>query len=259
MDKAKIKWATNKHTAQIYSSGVELALCSDDNEQIGTFVYCKDFFQDAFVAHIHNMTCGIYGYTYDPKTMPPVPQKNLKVLIANAQDVEFSKKIGGVCDLIHQIEDKLGLAKTMIHECESPPDKYSKCGVYLLTADKMWMHAPPLLSQWTLLARNGLMHKVGDSWETTVNNIIAGKVPPAQANDKTYLQFAKPGIDLLLASGIENLFGKDRNANYPKDKAGGVMHHYSGAVSFGSCKAKPHFPNWKYPAQESNPPPVCFA
>ena len=256
--KVKVKWGTNYGTAQIYSSGVELSLCSDDNRQIGTFVYCKDFFQDAIVAYIHQTTCSIYGYKYDPKSMPPIPTKAMKILIANAGDKNITKKIRGVTDLINQVEDKLGVKRTTIAECESPPKKYAN-GIYLMTADKVWMHAPPLLSMWTLLARNGLQHKIGDKWETTVQAIIDGKVSAVQSHDQTYLKYAKPGIDLLLEKGIIDLFGLNTKANYPKNKAGSVMHHYSGAVSFGSCVAKKHFPNWKYPAKASKPPSVCFS
>lgn len=259
MDKIKVEWTTNHGTAQIYSSGVELALCSDDNKQIGTFVLCKDFFQDAIVAYLHNTTCGIYGYTYNPKTMPPIPQKNLKVFIADAKDTELRSKIPAVIDFLNQIEKKLNVQLTIAHECDSPPNKYEKGGIFLLTADKVWMHAPPLLSCWTLLARNGLRHKIGDNWETTIKNIMDGTVKAAQAHDKTYITYGKPGLDLILEKGIEALFGKDMKSNYPVATAGGTMHHYSGIVSYGSCKAKPYFKDWGYPAKETNPPSVCFS
>ena len=121
MDKVKVTWASNHDTAQIYSSGIELALCSDDNRQIGTFVLCKDFFQDAILAYLYNRTCGIYGYSYNPKTMPPVPQKNLKVFIANSKDAELGKKIPNTIDFLNQIEEKMGIQNTIAKECENPP------------------------------------------------------------------------------------------------------------------------------------------
>jgi hypothetical protein len=68
--KVKIQWSDNHDTAQIYGGGIELALCSDDNRQIGTFVLCKDFFQDAISAYIHDEECDVYDYEYDPKTFP---------------------------------------------------------------------------------------------------------------------------------------------------------------------------------------------
>lgn len=256
---AQVKWAANHHTAQIYSSGVEVALCSDDNEQIGPFVFCKDFFQDAIVAFLHKTTCSIYGYSYDPSTMPACPQKELKVLIADSGDAALESKIPGVLDLLNQVEKQLGVTLTTIHKCEKPPEKYAKCGIFLMVADKIWMHAPPLLSMWTLLARNGLMHKPGEKWGDTIQEIIDGKRTAAQKNDKVYLTFGKPGIDLVMAKGITAVFGDDMKNNYPKGQAGHTMHHWSGIVSFGSCKAKKHFPKWEYPATETNPPGVCFS
>ena len=257
--KANIKWVGNHHTSQIYKSGVELALVSDDNEQVGTFVHCKDFFQDAITASLHGSVCSIYGYTYDPKKQPPVPQKNLKVLITDATDEKFSESVANISHFLHQIERKLNLQLTLIEECESPPDKYKKCGVYLLTTDSAWLMAPPLLSCWTLLARTGLRHKVGDDYETTINSIIEKKIKPAQNHDHTYLQYGKPGLDLILKEGIEACFGKEQIANYPKQYAGNTMHHYSGIVSYGSGVAKKFFPNWKFPNEKTSPPSVCFA
>ena len=254
-----IKWVDNYGTSQIYHSGVELALCSDKNEQIGPFVYCKDFFQDAVVVFLHGGTCNVYGYKYDPKKHPPIPKKNLKVLIANAKDTKLSEKVKNIPDFLHQIESKLGVQKTVIEECANPPEKYSKSGIYLMTADPIWMHAPPLLSCWTLLARNGLNHKKGAKWTETVDSIIAGKTPAAQSHDRTYLKHGKPGIELILKKGIKALFGDNQKENYPKSKAGHTMHHYSGIVSYGSCIAKTHFPKWTYPQKGSTPPSICFA
>lgn len=258
MKNIKIKWIENKYTAQIYSSGVELALCSDDNEQIGTFVYCKDFFQDAIVASLKKKSCSIYGYKYDPKTMPPIPKANLNVLLANAKDKSINKKIGSVLDFINQIEKKMGVELTTIQNCIDPPKKYSH--IYLLKADSIWMYAPPLLSMWTLLARNGLVHKKGTSYKTTINGIITGKIKPAQSNDRIYLQYAKPGIDLILKKGkdsIKDLFGKQMKNNY--SCSGHKMHHYSGIVSYGSGKGKTYFKKWTYPEKTSNPPSICFS
>jgi len=254
----KVKWSQNHGTAQIYSSGVELALCSDDNKQVGPLVFCKDFFQDAIVASLHGTVCSIYGYKYD-SSFPPIPKDNLKVLLTNAADPKLKEKIPAVSDFLNQIEAELGVEKTVIEQCEKPPDKYAKCGIYLLIADKKWMHAPPLLSLWTLLARNSLVHKVGNKWRDTLQSIISGKTPASQKHDRTYIEYGKPGLDLVLEKGIEALFGKVMKANYPKEKAGHAMHHYSGIVSYGSCKAKSHFPMWQYPAKASNPPSVCFA
>jgi hypothetical protein len=256
---AKIVWSANHSTQQIYRHGVELALCSDANHQIGTFVFCKDFFQDAILAFLHNVTCDIYGYSYEPRSMPAIPQNNLKVLITNASDPVLAERIGSLEEFLHQIENKLGVACTVVERCEDVPEKYTKCGIYLLTADPIWMHAPPLLSLWTLLARNGLMHTKGDKWEMTIQNIIDGKVKAAQAYDNIYVKFGKPGLDLLLEKGVEALFGKVMKHNYPLEQAGNVMHHYSGCVSWGSGKAKPYFKHWQYPAVETSPPSVCFA
>lgn len=258
MDAVNITWTKNYTPAQIYSAGIEFALCSDDNNQIGPFVLCKDFFQDLILASLHNTICSIYNYQYNPKTMPAPPDKNFKVLLANSRDKEFFYKIPSLLNFINQIEERVKVEKTTISLCQDPPKQYAGCGVYLLTADKQWMHAPPLMSMWTLLVRNGTKHKIGKTWEETIQGIIDGKIPPAQVHDHTFMKFSKPGLDLIIEKGID-LFAKEKQKNYPKDKAGSAMHHYSGIVGYGSGKGKMFFPDWEYPEQSSEPPSVCFS
>lgn len=254
-----IKWSKNTKPGQIYNNGIELALCSDDNEQISTFVFCKDFFQDAILSYIHKQNCAIYGYEYNPEKMPKIPQKNTKILIANAEDKNFSSKIQNIENLLHQFESYLNLEKTYIQKCNNPPEKYAS-GVFLLIGDKKIMNAPPVLSLWTLLARNGVVHNKNNNFMDTIQKIIDEKIKPAQKNDHIYLKWAKPGIEIILQKGIDALFGTDINKNYPKEQTGRSMHHYSGIVAYGSCKSKEYFPDWIYPEESKETPPnICFA
>lgn len=259
MNTTVVTWSDNYGTGQIYSSGLELSLCSDDNKQVGTFVYCKDFFQDAIVASIHKMECDVYGYKYSPGKMPDVPKENLKILMTNSMDPNLEKKMENVVDFINQFEEKLGLNKTVVEKCENPMEKYKKCGIFLLTGDKRWMTAPPALSMWTLLARTGVVHTKGEQSQNTIRKIIEGGLTPAQKNDKVFIEYGKNGMDLIMEKGVEGCFGTDMVANYPKQHAGHTMHHYSGIVSYSSKKAKKYFPNWVYPEKELSPPGVCFS
>ena len=262
MEKIKIKWGQNHSTAQIYDSGPELALCSDDNQQIGTFVFCKDFFQDAILASLHGSNASIYSYTYVSGQSPPIPTKNIKVLLSNAKDKDILTKGEAVLDFIHQFEEaisaKTPIVKSQMWEIEDQNEKY-KFGSFLISGDPIWLLAPPLISGWTLLVRTGLQHTVGVHWEKTVQDIIDKKILPAQKNDHVYLTHGLPGLKFIIEQGIEACFGKDQKSNYPKEKAGNSMHHYSGIVSYGSKKSQAHFPNWKYPEVSSEPPRICFA
>lgn len=254
----KIKWFPQHPTAQIYSSGVELALCSAKGEQIGPFVYCKDFFQDAIKGFVNNTSSSIYGYSYNPKTQPPIDLGNVRILLAHDKDADFLKKVPAVLDLLNQIEKKMGLALTTATVADEPPAKY-KSGVVLLVGDGAWLRSSASLSMYTLLARNGLVHPKGESYESTINSLILGKLPAGQRNDGTYMKFGKPGIDLIIKKGIDEVFGTNLKANYKDTISTSTIHHYGGIVAFGSGKTAATWPNWKHPKEVSNPPGECFS
>lgn len=256
--KAEIKWHPQHGSAQIYSSGVELALVSANNEQIGDFVYCKDFFQDAIKGFVNDIPSGIYGYTYDPKKQPPIDLENVRVLLAHDKDKDFLEKVPAVVDLLNQIEKQMGLTLTKATVVGNPPDKY-KSGVVLLVGDGAWLRSSASLSMYTLLARNGVVHKLGTDYNKTINDIIDGKLPAGQRNDATYMKFGKPGIDLIIKDGITKVFGKSLEANYLATIPTGTFHHYGGIVAFGSGKTAKTWPNWKHPKETSNPPGECFS
>lgn len=254
----KVKWYPQHSTAQIYSSGVELALVSADNEQIGPFVYCKDFFQDAIRGFVNDISSGIWGYTYDPKKQPPIDLKKVRVLLAHDKDPDFLKKVPALVDLLNQIEKKMGLSLTTATIVNDPPAKY-KSGVVMLVGDGAWLRSSASLSMYTLLARNGLVHKSGTPFNKTLEDIMSGKLPAGQKNDGTYMKYGKPGIDLIIAKGIDEVFGTDTKANYKASVPTHTIHHYGGIVAFGSGKTEATWPNWKHPKEKSNPPGECFS
>lgn len=254
----KVKWFPQHSTAQIYSSGVELALVSADNQQIGPFVYCKDFFQDAIKGFVNGTPSSIYGYSYNPKTQPPIDLGNVRILLAHDKDADFLKKVPAVLDLLNQVEKKMGLSLTTWSVVTDPPAKY-KSGVALLVGDGAWLRSSASLSMYTLLARNGLVHKVGTSFDKTIQAIINGELPAGQRNDSTYMKYGKPGMDLIIELGIDKVFGKETKANYKGTVPTGTIHHYGGIVAFGSGKTAKTWPDWKHPKETSNPPGECFS
>ena len=254
----KIVWMDQYSTGQIYSNGVEMALCSKKNEQIGPFVFCKDFFQDAIKGHLNGVESGIWGYKYNPKKQPPIDLDNIRILLRNTSDAQFLKKVDGVKDLLNQIEKKMGLELTKVYECESPPNK---SGVALLVGDGSWSRSSVSLSMYTLLARNGLVHEIGSPFQKTINSIIEGKKKGGQQNDGLYLKYGKPGVDLILELGIDKVFGKKTAANYLGNVPTSTIHHFGGIVAFGSRHSHTvkQWPNWKFPEETLAAPGICFS
>lgn len=253
MASVKIVWAKDYVPGQIYGEGVEMALCSAKNEQIGPFVYCKDFFQDAIKGFLSNTKSQIYGYVYDPATMPPIDLSAVRILLRSKNDKLFNQKATGVLDLLNQVEQKLKL----------PPSKMftTDKDVVLLVGDKDWLRSSASLGLYTLLIRNGLVHEPGVSFMKTINDIIDGKKKGGQRNDYLYLKFSKPGMQLMIDKGLDEVFGKDMKANYKSSVPTRTIHHYGGSVAFGSAQAatKSQWPHWKYPEAIANVPSICFS
>lgn len=256
----KIAWAKQKGSGQIYSSGIEMALCSADGQQIGDFVFCKDFFQDAIKGFLNDMSSSIYGYSYNPKTQPPIDMKNTRVLMTDSSNPNLSDKVPAVLDFLNQVEKEMKLKPTKALVCDDPPSSYKKAGVTLYVGDPAWLQSSAALSMYTLLMRNGTVHTVGVNWRKTLDGIIAGKIYPAQENDATYLRYGKPGIDLIIEKGIVKVFGDDVKKNYAAKISTGTIHHHGGIVSFGSAKCAGTWPHWIHPPKpKSEPPSFCFS
>lgn len=254
METVKVGWAPQVRTAQIYSVGVELALISAKNEQIGPFVFCKDFFQDAIKGFFAKSRSSIYGYSYDPASMPPIDFGKVRLLLRNQSDPNFKSKVKGVQDLLNQVEKKMKLDRTELFETD-------KEGTVLLVGDGLWLRSPVSLSMYGLLARNGLSHKPGEPFMDTLNAIITGKRPGGQSHDGTYLQYGMPGIELIISKGINEIFGTKTEDNYKISVPTSTLHHYGGIVAFGSrhSVAVNQWPNWKFPEKATNAPGICFS
>src|SRR5260221_1427887 len=108
----EIIWSKQYPTGQIYSNGIEMALCSAKNEQIGPFVFCKDFFQDAVFAFLNKKKVSEYSYTYDPAASPAIDLTSTRVLIANEDDPKFSQKLPLILDFLNNLEEKMGIELT---------------------------------------------------------------------------------------------------------------------------------------------------
>ena len=122
-----IAWSTKASSGlnQAITSGVEFAMVSADNHQCSPWMYCKDYVQDAIHGRLNNKRNRIYGFCYNPKAVHQPCLTSLKLLVANSSDGTLRKKIPNCMDFLNQIEEHLGISKTVISECAKPPIKYS--------------------------------------------------------------------------------------------------------------------------------------
>lgn len=258
METCKVKWSKDWKLAEIYSGGLQMALCSPPDEageyqKATTFVTCKDFFQDAVQAVHLGEAIEQYDFTYNPKTDPPLSFDRFRVLIGNNLDKEFESKIENVLDFIGQFEKRIHLLRTKAFKCEVSPDKFKATGgVYLFEGSGRWMQAPPMISLYTLLLRCGFVHTKGEDFDKTCKEIISGKLAligdkgkrHSGCYDDTYLKDGQPGIKAITEHGYARLFYKDAARNFPKTLDIDTMHDRCGIVGFSQKKVKYEMPYW---------------
>jgi len=256
-EKRKVEWTNDWTLHEIYSGGLQMALCSPPDDagtykKATTFVTCKDFFQDAVQAHFIGQERSIWNFRYNPKTDPALSLDRFRVLVGNKADPDFAGKIEAVVDFVNQYEKRVHLIRTKAYECEPTPQQFEKTGgVYMFEGSGRWMLAPPMVSLYTLLLRCGFVHKRGDDFDATCKGIIEGKINlgnkakrPAGCYDDHYLRDAQPAIKAIEEHGYARLFYKDAEKNFPASIAVGTMHDCCGIVGYSQRRIKSEMPYW---------------
>jgi len=237
--------------SQIYSKGMEFAFASQDYQQCHQFVFCKDFLQDIIFANIHQKWVSIYDFNYSPYIDPRPCLDKIRILVTNANDSRLKIKIYNSLDILNQVEERLGIKKSLLRECWLPPENYRKSGIWMFEGSKRWINSPPMLSLYSLLIRVGCVHTIGVNFEKTINDIIDGKIKPYQKKDALWLKHAKPGIEKILRIGDRKIFYRDIKENYPNLDID-VIHNQLGITGFSAdlqdkLKGRPvSIPYWHY-------------
>jgi hypothetical protein len=208
--------------------------------------------QDAIFGHLNQKEASIYGFSYDPKTMPPLCMDVTRIMVTNWKDTKFGMKIRRrLARFLHGIEDQLKMDRTVFEKCSNPPPRYRKSGVYIVNGDKRWMQSPPMISLYTLLLRVGMMHMPGREPLETIQRIREGRTRPYyNKTDKGFLKNSQTGLDAIMQHGDRKLFHRNIKKNYPAKCPGGfdfsvyLMHDCCGIVAFSSGTTKSNFPHW---------------
>jgi hypothetical protein len=253
----QVKWhpKTNK-IAQIPKEGLEYALVSDDYEQLHQLVWCKDFVQDVIHGYLNSSLTRIYGFEYDPAKAPPVSMKRTRLMVTNWKDKELGEKLNnGVLPLLHEIEEKLGMSKSVLEKCSKVPPRYGRSGVWLFDSSIRWSKAPPMISLFTMLVRIGLVREGDDDLKNHIRKIKEGTVKcyysVEKMQDKGQVKRAEAGIKKILKHGDRKLFHTDIKKNYPPlTNSGGkyislyTIHDNCGIAGFSDGFTESNFPHW---------------
>lgn len=251
----KIKWhSKTKKIAQIPKEGIEYALVSDKYEQIHQLVWCKDFMQDAIHSFLNKSRAQIYGFSYDPSIDKPVSMKKTRIMVTNWKDKTLEEKIfNRVLPLVHEVEGRLKIPKTVVEKCTNVPPIYNRSGVYLFNSNLRWSKAPPMISFFTLLIRIGMVREPSDTLESLISRIKEDKIDDYFHSDFRQVKRAEAGINQILKYGDKKIFSNDIQKNYPPIKSSEdykktvtiyTIHDKSGIVAFSEGLTRNVFPHW---------------
>lgn len=256
MEKTKevsIKWhPKTQKLYQIPKEGVEFAFISEDYTQIHQLVWCKDFLHDAIWGHVNKKEVSIYGFKYDPATMPPLYLNKTRLIVTNWKDEFFGHKILNNClPFLNAVEEKLKMSKTEVFLCKKTPTRYGKSKVWMFEGSRRWMKSPPMISLYTLLIRAGMVHDPSEIPEATLSKIAHGKKmayfgkkSQKGATDKMNIQRSLQKISFLLNTGDRKIFHREIQENYPPTCNVNKLHNNYGFVGFAKGVTKTKFPHW---------------
>lgn len=247
------EWLNDKthHLAEIYATGLQMALLSPDGEQATMFGRCKDFSLNAHWSQINHQPSKIYGFIYDPTQHPALPTNVTRVLLRNPNDKQFLVRVVNAVKFHNLLAAEFKFGNAELVAVENPAAGKPTA---LIEAPAEWMHAPPMLSLLLLTLRVGMMFDGKMAWEQHVNAMIAGWPIAYNFADKepTY-DLSRPGMDgrharftgydgkyleislstiKRLIDGWRTAFHKDRAANYPATVSVGVMTNFGGIVAY---------------------------
>lgn len=244
-NKVKIKWFSEKQRLlQGVKKGLQFAFVSQKNEQCMPLAYCKDYLQDAIQAHLLNKKKKKYGFIYDPEVHPKICIEKCKLLVAHDKDKNFKDNVPKCLMFLNQIEDRLGIKKTVARCVSNPEKKYLNEKAWVFTGSKRWLKSPPMISLYALLIRVGFSHKPDESFMATIHDICENERPTYQSVDKFRLRTAKKGFYRILVHGDKKIFHRKIEDNYPSDIDIHTMHNKMGISAFSSNVACDKMPHW---------------
>jgi len=210
-------------------SGFQFAFVSKDMRQCHGWVTCRDALLDAIFKAVKKQRTWLG--VYDPKRMPLFDMSNLRIIITG--DIVTERRIENLQEFLNKVEAKLGFKKSTIEEVDGIIHNGVKCKgkIFLIVGDKKWMHAPPLISLFSLYIRIGLFHIKGSSYDDTIGRVKKGKessffgfkyrtnISGVRANDPSYLRSTRKLRLLIMEHGIK-LFSKEMKNNYNTEAYG---------------------------------------
>lgn len=207
---------------------VQISLLTKDGQAAYFFSACKEYMLDYTQISIRNYLSQrksdspqTLDDVDDPGTAGMVYLNELRMAVTNLESVLHALQF------VNLYERAIGFPPTVVKRLVD--FGYVFCG------SKQWFLAPPLLSLYGLLVRNGSTYRSGDTLEETMENLSL------TSGAAGYWAYAKSGAELILKHGPNKVFGTDLAKNW---NTRNESIHGHGIVSFSRNGLVGTYPHW---------------
>jgi hypothetical protein len=205
------------HLNEIYDAGdnmPEYALLGPTGDQVGSWMKCKDYIQDAYWGQRHGIAYSIYGWDFDP-TKNKVSNRYLLLAVRwkGKSDAELSNCLKNSKKTIERLESRVKIPKYRRTRFSPVID-----GMFIVWGSPDWLRAIATLSFFTCILRASFLNEKGTLDIKNAPNM----------KDLYYLKSGKPFIEEMKKSGLKAFkpdwddYGEKGQA--PKASAVGRVH-----------------------------------
>lgn len=172
----------------------QFAILSDFGYQIGPWIQCKDYVQDAVWGAMFGFDVSVYGFRWSP--VDDLPRASLRKLMLAmrypGEEDELPKMLSNVKKTVENLESRIRIPKCQRTRFSSITDGY-----FVVYGSHHWLKATHTISFFTFLLRSSMNNSGG-----TVETI--GTTPPVK-KDTYYHETGKKYIKTLIKNGIDGI------------------------------------------------------
>lgn len=236
-------WTKKQNLCEIYQVlGMQYAFLSADNKQCHAWIKCRDFLHDALRCHITGKKEGIYGFSYNPGTDPPLDLEKMRMMVkrepakVESKSSEDTKEmVDSALSILRCIEDYSGIKPLSDIYCTSG-DK----DVYVFESAADWMESTFMISLYTFLIRLGakkIKFKDKKELDSKLKKLCAGKALNKD-HDINYLKDVLPFIYKIVENRKDLRYvGKDGKRFFEGQNIN-LFHNYTGIVALSRQAVK---------------------
>ena len=234
-------WTKKQYLCEIGQvTGIHYAFVSpesDGSKQCHHWIKCRDFLHDALRSHHTGKVENIFGFSYEPKTNPPLDLEKMRMLFKRNTSASDSKTSENTRDMA-----KAGLALVCHMEKHGGIEPLSKLyrtsgdkDVYMFEGSPEWMESTFMISLYTFLIRLGAKKMVFKDKEDLDSQLENLKPSTSGCdNDINYLKIVRPFLHKIVEERKNFKYVKEDGKRLLADKSVSVFHNYTGIVSL--CK-----------------------